>query len=356
MLFDLMYVRIILTCVLFWAVLFFAGKALFSVLKIREKDPVLLICAGGIAALAVFQLISVPLIALKAHTRVLTAVFAVLILGLAAYGVYLFVKEKRDKTPKAEDDEKKKRTFPFIMLPVILLVLLMAGSSMYFEHEDWDDAEVVSLVTDAVQNDTMLLHHRELGHDVELSANLKRVVSPYQMLEAALSILSGIHPAIFCHTLMPFFLIVSAFLTFYAIGTELFSRDLQKIGIFLLVIAVIYLVCSYSTRNGGFFFLVRSWQGKSMVQALAIPLVLWRLFALMRYPGERNRWQFLFLSVLGTIVFTNTMFLASVVVVTAGILPLTIREKRPKMLLYGLLTLTPCLLYGGIFAAGKLLS
>ncbi|MBQ7506418.1 MAG: hypothetical protein IJT05_03735 [Lachnospiraceae bacterium] len=347
---GLMIAGIIFTCVLIWVQCFFSGKAVLSVLGIREGGWAAPVVTGLGFSLAVFQIVSVPLICLKVPTHVLTIVAAVLWLGSAAYGVWRFVREIRERK-----GEQEKKRLPWVFLLVTILAVGSASLSMVYEHEDWDDAEVVSLVTDAVQNDQMLLHHRELGKDVPLSSNIKRVVSPYQMWEAVLSQLSRIHPAILCHTLMPFFLIISAFLVFYCLGMEVFGRDMEKTGIFLLFLAAIYLVGSYSTRNGQFFFLVRSWQGKAMIQALVVPMVLHRLFFVMHYSGERRRWLLILMSVFASCVFSNTSFLTTTLVVAAGTLYIMLRERRVSPLLYGLLSASPCALYGGILAGVTLL-
>lgn len=342
----MMLFRVILTCILLWIQCYFSGKSISKLLSIREKNVVQLIVTGMAGSLALFQILSVPLIFLRVPTHVLTILSILLLSVPGVHGFILTIKEFKNR--KKEDIVIKKPVWVFLL--VAILVVGSASLSMIYEHEDWDDAEVVSLVTAAAQTDEMLTQHRELGHEVPVTANIKRVVSPFQMAEAVLSQASGIHPAIICHTLMPFLLIISAFFVLYCLGTEFFRDDPEKCGFFLLFLILIYLVGSYSTRNGQYFFLVRAWQGKSMIQALAVPLVLHRMMGAMHYAGERRRWILLLIAVCASCVFSNTAFLTSVLVVAAGTIASTIKERRLSLLLNGMLCCLPCVLYGGILA------
>lgn len=338
-------VRVILTGLLLLLLLFPVGRTAAAILK-RKKDSLLqLFVLGAVWEAALFQLVSVILIFLNAPTRVLAWLFFALSLPEIVWGFVLFYRDF-----KGREDRTLKKQLLLLFLPLLVLVFFQAYSSASLMHPDSDDAEVVSLVTDAVQNDTMLRADRERGGEVPLKKNIKRVVSPYSMLEASISILTGLHPAIVCHTLMPFLLIPLCYAALFCLGKELFPGEEKKTALFLLFLNVIYLVSSYSEKNAGYFFLVRTWQGKAMMQVLLVPVLVWLTLNAVRFCGERNRWVSLFLAAMGGCLLTNLSFVVGVLIIGAGMLAASIRERRLSPMLYGLFSMSPILLYGGIFA------
>ena len=102
--------------------------------------------------------------------------------------------------------------------------------------------------------------------------------SVFPMWIAFVSVRAGIHATIVSHVVMPLVLIPLTYLLYYEIGRLLFARE--NFPVFMILMAVFQIFGNVSIYTTETFFLTRTWQGKAVAGALAIPAVLW-LFLLL---------------------------------------------------------------------------
>lgn len=114
--------------------------------------------------------------------------------------------------------------------------------------------------------------------------DVRHALAVFPMWIAFVSVRAGIHATIVSHVVMPLVLIPLTYLLYYEIGRVLFARE--NFPVFMILMAVFQIFGNVSIYTTETFFLTRTWQGKAVAGALAIPAVLW-LFLLL-CSGKRE--------------------------------------------------------------------
>ena len=117
----------------------------------------------------------------------------------------------------------------------------------------------------------------------------------WEALIGALSKLFAVSPAVFCHTLLPAFLIPLHYTAYYAAARE-FSR--KRAACALLFILFLNITCGPSTYNQGAFLTLRIWQGKAVLVNILMPLLLYLFLRITKTGVVRIRNIFFLFGVL----------------------------------------------------------
>ena len=167
---------------------------------------------------------------------------------------------------------------------MILLVMLQVLIPAVMQHIDDDDATYVAMATTSVDTDTAFTYHPLTGSPLisvydsgnVMEEDIRRyAVSPMFLFYAAESVLTGIRPAIFCHTVIPSFLLLAGYLFFYGIGTALFGAERREEASLFVIFASVWNIFSYiSVYTAGTFMLIRIWQGKGQFAGVLVPALL----------------------------------------------------------------------------------
>ncbi len=300
-------------CVLFLAVPTWFGIFWITFLQIRQRAKAVLAAwvLGVTEMLALGQLALVPLVAGK--FTLTTAVMVIKILFTAAallsfytvlrvYGqrldtgdVNVFsraVVGKRKSVTSGENGAKKIWSILFISLAAVL-ILLQAWILARYQHIDDDDARFVAEEVSAVVHDTMLVDDpiEDTFMYWDVGETRKDLASPWTMFVAACCRIVDVAPAIFSHTLFPFFMILICYGVYALIGQVLFAGDWEKTALFLIFLSVLHIWDYTSTHTLGSMLLLRIWQGKAVVASFIIPLLFFLFFQILqqrktgRYPA-----------------------------------------------------------------------
>lgn len=169
-----------------------------------------------------------------------------------------------------------------IWIAAVFVIMFEACLPTVRMHVDTDDARFIAEAMEAVEKDTMLLHHAITGKYIGFvpGEQIKDVTSPYPLFIALLSRLFGLHPAITAHTVLPFLLILLSYIVFFMIGDFLTGSDVKKTGLFLLFLSFINLFSFETIYSSGYTLLTIIWQGRSVCAMIMLPF-LW--YILMRF-------------------------------------------------------------------------
>ena len=100
----------------------------------------------------------------------------------------------------------------------------------------------------------------------------------FTMWIAYISSACGFHAAVFCHTVLPLFLIPLTELVYLETGRRLLNgRDgtgRELLPVFMIFVMLLQMFGSVSIYTSETFFLTRTWQGKSMVANFLFPMML----------------------------------------------------------------------------------
>jgi hypothetical protein len=223
-----------------------------------------------------------------------------------------------------------------------------------FASFDGDDAYYVVESVLAVQTDTMNTILPYTGGSTTL--DIRHALAVITMWIAFVAKISGVHATILAHTLLPLFLIPFTYIIYIEIGRMLFRRNPNKLPMFMIIIAVFQMFGHTSISTAETFFLTRTWQGKSMLANVAIPLILW-LFLWIGEDLEREDrqnlsninkiapWILMILVNMASGVFSSLGVMLGGILIGACTLVLLIRYRKFSLIGMAALTFIPNVIY-----------
>ena len=260
----------------------------------REKSVSYTYLLGQILLWAVFQVLAVPMVYLRASFRLLAFSYLFCMLALCGAGAAVRLKHGFEK--------EKLNIF---LIAAFVIILYQAGMYVFGQHLDEDDSRWIAEANDALLRNRMLLFNPANGDYIGrfVGEMQKDVFSPWCMYVAVLSFFTTIPPVVIAHTVYPPILLILSYCAYERIGRMLFSGRSEQ-GIFLLSVALINLFFAGNTYTQSIFTLTRIWQGKAVVAAVMIPLIL-LLFLQLKSRQIRGNWFLLGISGVACCLFSG---------------------------------------------------
>lgn len=362
-----------------------SGRLLLSAITGRRPVsvcPAAIYVAGLLLELALFQIIAVPVIIYKpwGFSRLVTlytVLLAVLSLAglLAGFpvlrGLLIDLRalwDKRTETRRAKAagstgaTEKRRdglsletALYWLIAAALLLFQMYMAFSRAFF---DGDDAYYVAQSVIAEQTDVL---YRILPYTgLSTLLDWRHALAALPIWEAWLARISGIHPAIIAHTVLPLVILPVTYMVYFRIGMRLFHCDSRKTAMFLILVNLLQIFGNTSIYSSSTFFLMRTWQGKSILCNLVFLTTIWILLRLWdekkagsdEGASSQAGWWVLLCANNTVAAMATTMgaFLIGLFIAVAGLV-IALRQKRPRVLPALAATCIPCLVYLAIYAS-----
>lgn len=321
----------------------------------KKKDGTVSDCffAGYLFFFSVSELLTLPMTYGKAPLHLLVWCSGFLFLGMAAYGIFCLVKQRRSYRAAqhaADFREKIRNASPFFWCALILIAVQMLIVVLY-AHFDADDAFYVAAATTAVHTDSIFAFDPYTGYAAR-SLPSRYVLSPFPIFLAVISQLcNGLHPAITAHTIFPPVFQLLAYTAIYQIGRRWFPKSSHGRGIFLFCAATLNSFFTYSVYNVGSFQMIRIWQGKALLAAALLPLLLYLSLSTIMEKTPKYPWKLLLMANL------SCCLLSSMGIILAPLMQgifvmlnlLRFRSSNTRHALFGLLCCIPSLLLGAVY-------
>lgn len=312
---------------------------------------------GWVLEFAVFQILAVPMILLKIPFHILFIVWTLVMVVLMILGIAFFIHRLKNEKDVHNQDDKREKTNSVTKIELLLsLVLLFGviGFQLYQygmnTHIDLDDSRFVANTIEAVENDTMFQRSAATGEYLGYwtGEQEKDVTSPWMIMYATLTKLTGVSAATMVHTVMPVILLILAYFAIWLLGDELTEGDYQKNIYFVLFSALIFMISSGSSYTQGVFMLNRIWQGKATVAAFFIPLILYFFVKHFKKKDKVEFRSFLELIIINfAICLTTGVGLITAAVLTGGYgIWSAIAGKSWKNLIFSWVCEIPIIIYG----------
>jgi uncharacterized membrane protein len=123
----------------------------------------------------------------------------------------------------------------------------------------------------------------------------------------------------------------------------------SEVGIFLFIICILNLFGNYSEFTTQSFLLLRVWQGKAILAAGIIPLIIYMCYRISADEKQRILWIFLFFTTSAAcLVSSMGIFLAPISVGCWALVDLIKARKIKRTLTYFVCCL-PCMVCGVIY-------
>lgn len=312
--------------------------------------------AGFITTLALFQIITVPIVITQPWGfKLIVPLFTILTCILALTGILLSVYYyRKEGSVFPELLEHRKVTLDEgiewgIVFFLILLQLYMALTRMSF---DGDDAYYVVQSVLADETDTLYRIRPYTG--LSTGMDLRHSLAVFPIWIAYIARISNIHATIVAHSVLPFVLIPVTYWIYLEIGKRLFRKDRKRIPIYMIFVCTLQIFGNVSIYTNATFFLTRTWQGKSLLANVVIPASLWLLLWIFDQENEGKErrlglWILLFMvNIVAALSSTASVFLMAMMIGISGLL-LSVLEKNIQIMLRLMITCIPLVVYGAMF-------
>ena len=315
---------------------------------------------GMLLELAVFQLGGLPFVFFGRSLSELTLVLNLIFLGLIPGLFFLFGRARSLFSSEKKSAEEKKsfgivnRKGEVLLLWGIFLLLLLfeLDRALRLASFDGDDAYYVAQSVACVEQDSLYRVIPYTGFATEL--DMRHAMAIFPVWIAFLSRMSGVHPAILCHSILPLLLIPGAYVFYGLLFRELVEKneeeDKRLLPAFLILTALLQLFGAVSIYTPAAFFTARTWQGKAVLAGILLPAMLWLLFrAGKRKEVNRDTALLLItLNITAALMSSMGIFLTALMLGAAGTF-LGIYYRSPKLFIRLAVCSLPCVVYAVLY-------
>lgn len=264
----------------------------------RRARPGLVYFGGLTASWTLFEILSLLFHGMLWSLRVMSVLWLVLCLAVAAAG-YLRARGQRPKPVPSQPWTGVQRLLLAVVVAVVVLQTLNTVFNAYYGN--WDDETYCSIAVTSWYTDTVNRCSTTSGALRDAFYNLKYVLPGWPVYSAALGVLGGLHPAIVYRTLLPVLEIPAAWLLGYWIIRAFFRRNRTRALAAMLLFQLLSLVAAERMTGTAieWWMLVDCWTGKAVGGGIVVPLMLWLVLNLCDASEEGQRadlWKVLFLT------------------------------------------------------------
>lgn len=301
---------------LIWAAAFPIMMGLLPFCLMRDSKPQFhkVIIVGYLLSFGVFELIGIPILMFTKmgnFTLLMDIYITVCLIIIAVVTGYLIKGKVSIKFPKFNKDRET------IIFAIVYLSLLGLQIYMAVTHATYQNDDAYYLVQSLQTWNTKTMYHYEPYTGVTTSLDVRHALAMFPMWIAFLSTMSGIHPTILAHTLLPIVIFPMCDAAVLGVFNELMNKKKAAAGMVLLKMIEIFGNVSIFVPEA--FLLIRSWQGKSMFINFILPCLLMSL--LLVYKNSKTGYLILLLvNIACGMMTTMALFYVLVIEITSMIL------------------------------------
>ncbi|MBQ8305631.1 MAG: hypothetical protein IJX90_05365 [Blautia sp.] len=327
---------------LFWllAVPVLAGRGLSAKKEYRFGDSLL---AGLLFSYALAWLLTLLFTAVQGPLHILSWIYGGIMLAVALWGIRTFILDLKKSGGAAGLSHHTKSFLTkenLFLAAAIVLILVQVVIVFHYGNVDADDSFFVGMAAGEVETDTVF--HIDPYTGLAYKTLPKRYVyAQYPTLLAMNSVLSaGMHPAVLAHTFYPVVLLPAAYLFLYMLGKRLFPGKREAQGIFLLLLAVMGWFSGYTQKNALNLMMIRLWQGKAVLAAILVPVLIYLGLTVMLEKEPAYPWYYLLMAVMGACLCSSLgVMIAPLILGCFGLLDLVRYRSIKRLITWGICVL-----------------
>lgn len=339
-------VKIVAAVISLIAVMYMMGLLPVSLMKISSNKISNALIYGFVMLLALLEIVGIPIVLLMDYSgyHVFVTVFSIAILIFSALGVYFGRKDifKPEAPISFKSYSLESKVYLFVLLGCIAFQVVMC---FLLASMDADDFYYNAQALQAQDYD--VLYRIDVNTGRSTSLDIRHALALFPILEAYISSVFDIHVVMLAHKVMPIVLIPLSYLLVFKISEKLFpqKKELQLIFTILINVWRVFGFVSYFTTET--FFLLRTWQGKSVAGNFIIPAIIY-IFLLMHENKDTVSKGLLML--LAALIIASGASSSLAVMLSCGLIVLlallfSILERRFKTALLEILCCIPGALY-----------
>lgn len=208
--------------------------------------------------------------------------FAVLLFVVA--GIFRFDKNILKK-PDIKSLSMDTKIFYGIFFALVVFQMVMAVATRIF---DGDNSYYVTQSVIAQKMGAMYTIDPNKGGSIMLDG--RHALAAIPMWIAFIAKAAGVHSTIVAYTVWPILVIPLVYFIYHEIAKVLFADNTAMRPIFMIMVNMLMIFGNISIYTPATFFLMRTWQGKSMLTSIAFPtIILIFLWMFKETAGEEKR-------------------------------------------------------------------
>ncbi len=351
--------------IFFWllAIPFCIGLLPTNFIPERKNNPGVILLAGYLLMWAAFEVITIPAVIWIQDENFIFVLrwFMVVSILLAVTGLSIWYKnrkkrEKRNLRIKFPDIAWLKRNPEakiewLLFFGIVGFQLYMAVTRASF---DGDDAYYVAHSVLSQQSGTMYKFLPYTGWSTTL--DVRHALAVFPMWIAFVAVKAGIHATIVSHVIMPLLLMPLSYFIYYEIAKVLFASQRENIPVFMIIMGMFQMFGNVSIYTNETFFMTRTWQGKSVVCSVIIPMMfLLLLWIFDKKPDYKEQtaglWAMLVCLNMATGICSSLAVFILAILLAVSAICLMIIERDRKIPLKLALTCIPNAVYVIIYLA-----
>lgn len=335
-----------------------AGAAAF--VDRQEKNICFIWLAGQLLSMALFQVVTVPVILLQEKWRfldrrafsVVALLFGILTVASAFAGGTIWIKKWGGRKALRVVEERRNKAETLLWCAVGIILLLQLFFAVFLAFSDGDDAYYLATATITEYSDSMYTILPYTGGTTGLDT--RHGLAPFPLWITFFARVSGIHTAVIAHIVLPLLLIPLTYSIYYMIGSRLVKGKRAHLAVFMIFTQLLVLWGNYSLYTAETFLMTRTGQGKAVLGNLIIPALFLLLYMMGERIAENKRierclWILMFALVTAScLCSTLGGFLVAVLLGLFCVCVIGVFRKW-KLLIPSLICLLPAAFYIGLF-------
>ncbi|MGN0495228.1 MAG: DUF6077 domain-containing protein [Lachnospiraceae bacterium] len=292
---------------------------------------------GWLIELAIFQILSVPMVILNIPFTNLVYIYTLCIVVISFVAVLVCRKELFLISPKKFEGWNLYRVFAIglILFQIVFLFFLYQVSE--------DGIFDYTVVANTIRCNTMFRTYPYTGYECSLVYFSDRFINGYYMYRAFLTKVMDFHPTMVGRTILPPISLMLSYACYYRLGNYLL-RDDKKTDIFMIFLSVLNIFGSVRLTPM-VTLMTDATNGKTLFVNIVFPLMILSFLSQLESSNKKKHYFFLLLlNICASAMSTTSLFYAAfITVLFAGIV--AYKKKRIRELLYSFLTIIPNIVY-----------
>lgn len=338
----------ILVCslmVVAYLLLFFAfGSLITGRLQKENTSTTLTVLTGFFLYYSLFQIVAVPMALMQRPLNELSFVWLTVVLLVLIVSVVTGRKRMlvalRGTFGALTPRKKSFMELVYGWTPVILVLVQIAITTIW-TTDFWDNAYYIGDVSMSVFTNTIGLYD-PLSGELRQTIDIRHFFAMYNMQDAVVCDLTGIHPLIETKTIMGAVVMIITNILYYKIGQKFFHGEKKAVAIFMFLAFTINLF-SYTQYNTSGFLFLRTYEGKTILGNVLIPAVMYVMMLIYEDYRDKGSWLLLFTVGFAACALSSSAMILMPVAIGAFALPLSLMKRDFRVLLRSVICMVPSL-------------
>lgn len=338
---------------------FLFGQGFYKVLGVKGRSIGHKIIIGFFVYFSLFQLVALPLKITLQPLSMLSSIWAVCVIIIVISVSAVVIKEKliEQESKKRRKPQKgifsKKDLYYVIAIIAIVLIQFFIIELNQRVGSPLDASYYIGEVVSSVYTNTIAQYDAYTGMKLNV-LNSSYLLENYQMHSAVSSQLFHIHPLLEMRTTMTGVVVILTNVVLTCFAKMLFHKNIKKMTLFLLFIAIIN-VCYASWYSASLFYFNRTFEGKAILSSMIFPAIFYVIFRIMKSHDNNQKtkvrveWIELFVLVFGTFCINMSAMFLVPVLLSALLIPFAFMKRSWVIFRNYVISLIPCILVIGYY-------